>query len=488
MIEEGQQRAPTNAVFRFTTGPTNSAPSTLSAYNAACSTQQLPRQQRMQVDDHDEENFSSPPVKRKSSVMAGDHPPPPQLPPTHASLSAGASPSAAASGPAQASGGEEVSKHIKTPHRRRQQQPRQQVSMHVGEVMSVPLAGKSVPFRVIKRRSKGFNSVVFECREEQEEAMGDEADRPRRVVTVKVLSGGESGMGACLHEVETLAFLKVKRQEAGLTHERSRFAELASWFYRRSAVGGVDHVCLVFRGGGLSLREAMSARSPPIGTAQSGVTASNMPSSAPALLAWKPHEVVEVARGLLEGIAFLHSVGLVHADIKPDNVALYPPPPSSSSPPQNATTATSPTAAAQAPFDLRLIDLGNAVFASDTVPGVTAGTPSYLSPEASGGLAWGPPVDVWAVGCVLHEILTGGRVGAAAGFTIGKGGRGGGRSGSCGASGPSVGLLASAGLSAGSGPELTGVVGLVKRLLAEDVGVRPSAEEALRDVVFSARP
>lgn len=58
--------------------------------------------------------------------------------------------------------------------------------MHVGEVMSVPLAGKSVPFRVVKRRSKGFNSVVFECREEQEEAMGDEADRPRRVVTVKV--------------------------------------------------------------------------------------------------------------------------------------------------------------------------------------------------------------------------------------------------------------------------------------------------------------
>lgn len=107
-------------------------------------------------------------------------------------------------------------------------------------------------------------------------------------------------MGACLHEVETLAFLKVKRQEAGLTHERSRFAELASWFYRRSAVGGVDHVCLVFRGGGLSLREAMWARSPPISAAQSGVTASSMPSSAPALLVWKAHELVEVARGLLE--------------------------------------------------------------------------------------------------------------------------------------------------------------------------------------------
>lgn len=121
------------------------------------------------------------------------------------------------------------------------------------------------------------------------------------------MSGGESGMGACLHEVETLAFLKVKRQEAGLTRERSRFAELASWFYRRSAVGGVDHVCLVFRGGGLSLREAMTARSPPTPPTPStplGVVAplgtSGRPGVSPLPLVWEAREVVEVARGLLE--------------------------------------------------------------------------------------------------------------------------------------------------------------------------------------------
>lgn len=110
-------------------------------------------------------------------------------------------------------------------------------------------------------------------------------------------------MGACLHEVETLAFLKVKRQEAGLTQERSRFAELASWFYRRSSVGGVDHVCLVFRGGGLSLREAMSARSPPPrsagGVAHGGAGRSGPGLSSPSLV-WEVREVVEVARGLLE--------------------------------------------------------------------------------------------------------------------------------------------------------------------------------------------
>lgn len=104
------------------------------------------------------------------------------------------------------------------------------------------------------------------------------------------MSGGESGMGACLREVETLAFLKVKRQEAGTTH--ARVAELASWFYRRSALGGVDHVCLVFRGGGVSLREAMDDRALPL--IEGRVT---RPQSS---LSWEAGQVVAVARGLLE--------------------------------------------------------------------------------------------------------------------------------------------------------------------------------------------
>lgn len=138
-------------------------------------------------------------------------------------------------------------------------------------------------------------------------------------VHAQVMSGGKSGMGACLHEVETLAFLKVKREAAGLTQERSRFAELASWFYKRSAVGGVDHVCLVFRGGGVSLREAMSTRSPPplfsrvVGVVQDSTGSSTSSSwSSPPSLAWSAQEVVEIARGLLE--------------VRP-YVLMHPPPP-----------------------------------------------------------------------------------------------------------------------------------------------------------------
>lgn len=111
------------------------------------------------------------------------------------------------------------------------------------------------------------------------------------------MSGGESGMGSCLREVETLAFLKVKREEAGLI--RAPFAELASWFYRRSSIGGVDHVCLVFRGGGVSLREAMTERSD--AQAVAGV-------KQPTLLTWEVKDVVAVARGLLEVGWILHIV------------------------------------------------------------------------------------------------------------------------------------------------------------------------------------
>lgn len=131
-------------------------------------------------------------------------------------------------------------------------------------------------------------------------------------------------MGTCLREVETLAFLKVKREEAGLPH--GHFAELASWFYRRSAIGGVDHVCLVFRGGGVSLTEAMAGRSS-LSLTPSALTASpsllgrdmkhDQPASTSRAISWKVEEVVEIARGLLEvrnrDILFIHLIRFVCA-------------------------------------------------------------------------------------------------------------------------------------------------------------------------------
>lgn len=135
--------------------------------------------------------------------------------------------------------------------------------------------------------------------------------------------------------------------------------------------------------------------------------------------------------------------------------------------------------AAHLPFDLRLIDLGNSVFAADTIPGVTAGTPSYLSPEARNSMPWGPSVDVWAVGCILYEIITGGRMGKAGNCAVHP--QDGNGIPTAFGSGTGIRAIAAEG---SAGGVLSRLVDLVKQLLVEDVKVRPSAADALKDPIF----
>lgn len=122
-------------------------------------------------------------LKRKSFAMSDS---PPALPPPtqgesyRAVTSAPAAPGAAAGG-----GGEEV-KHTNSRNRTVDKPEKQQdlsiqvSSVNVGETLRVPLSGKTVPFRVVRRRGIGFSSVVFECEREKEEDGGPP------VVTVKV--------------------------------------------------------------------------------------------------------------------------------------------------------------------------------------------------------------------------------------------------------------------------------------------------------------
>lgn len=100
----------------------------------------------------------------------------------------------------------------------------------------------------------------------------------------------------------------------------------------------------------------------------------------------RPGDVALWAWGLFDALAHLHSRGLVHRDIKPANLML-------------SGLRRSP---------VRIIDFGIAAAAgSAPEPGISSGTVHYMSPEqASGGVAE-PSWDVYAMGLVLLELLTG---------------------------------------------------------------------------------
>jgi serine/threonine protein kinase len=100
----------------------------------------------------------------------------------------------------------------------------------------------------------------------------------------------------------------------------------------------------------------------------------------------RPDEVALWARGLFEALAHLHSRGLVHRDIKPANLML-------------SGLRRSP---------VRIIDFGiTAAAGSAPEPGISSGTVHYMSPEQAGGGPADPSWDVYAMGLVLLELLTG---------------------------------------------------------------------------------
>ncbi|CAO2199087.1 unnamed protein product [Urochloa humidicola] len=103
-------------------------------------------------------------------------------------------------------------------------------------------------------------------------------------------------------------------------------------------------------------------------------------------------EVRRVARQLLAGAAGIHAAGLMHRDIKPDNVVLL--------------------GGGARGLELKICDLGRArtVAAGDGAPfSNPVVARSYRAPELLLGCTeYGAGVDTWAIGCIVAELLSGG--------------------------------------------------------------------------------
>jgi serine/threonine protein kinase len=103
-------------------------------------------------------------------------------------------------------------------------------------------------------------------------------------------------------------------------------------------------------------------------------------------------EAADICKQLLAGVAALHAGGVIHRDLKPNNVMLE--------------TRGSGLHVSIMDFGLaRPHEAANTLFGS----GVIAGTPGYLAPELLRGGRPTKATDLFALGVVLHQVLTGER-------------------------------------------------------------------------------
>ncbi|CAM5275228.1 MULTISPECIES: serine/threonine-protein kinase [Streptomyces] len=101
-----------------------------------------------------------------------------------------------------------------------------------------------------------------------------------------------------------------------------------------------------------------------------------------------PQEAAALGAQVASGLAAAHRQGVIHRDVKPANVML------------------------SADRTAKIADFGIARFADEAAAGLTAtgkivGTADYLAPERALGRPAQPASDVYSLGCVLYELLTG---------------------------------------------------------------------------------
>jgi eukaryotic-like serine/threonine-protein kinase len=92
---------------------------------------------------------------------------------------------------------------------------------------------------------------------------------------------------------------------------------------------------------------------------------------------------LRIAKQVCAGLAAAHAVGVVHRDVKSQNILI------------------------EATGGLKIMDFGTARLTGDRGAGPVIGTPDYMSPEQIRGLPLDCRSDIYSTGVVLYEVFTG---------------------------------------------------------------------------------
>ena len=186
---------------------------------------------------------------------------------------------------------------------------------------------------------------------------------------------GRGGMGVVYraHDPRLQRDVALKFLPPGLhLHATAR----ARFIAEARAASALDHpnICTIYDiGAAEDDRLFIAMAYYPRGTLAQRLAASPLPVSAATKIAIQIGDALECA----------HEAGIVHRDVKPANIAFGE------------------------RGEVKVLDFGVAVLSDDAESAGIAGTPAYMAPEQLRGQAVDRRADVWALGVVLYEMLSG---------------------------------------------------------------------------------
>jgi serine/threonine-protein kinase len=204
---------------------------------------------------------------------------------------------------------------------------------------------------------------------------------------------GEGGMGT-VYEVRHTALgrrfaLKVLRRDIADAEHTARFIQEA----KAAAAIGHPNIVAVSDFGEITIPAGRASRpqpSPPVPYfVMEHLTGISLAALLRAEKTLDPMRAADLALQCAAGLSAAHAAGVIHRDLKPDNVFL--------------------TRSGEREF-VKLLDFGVAKMAGAgrlTRAGMVFGTPHYMSPEQAAGQSVDHRADVYALGVILYEALAG---------------------------------------------------------------------------------